>query len=241
MNEFLATARVVSNMIAALQELLPACALHMPEPSRPWATAVLRPDLAARLAGRLIAFAERGRPIDRPDPQFAEEVTPPLGPVFDLFRPALAAWQAGDANPSEWAAAFAAAGVGGTLLLLGQRLTPASLTDANAIPPTRETLLGSADAPCNEGKVLSVAGRAWAKHAPRSESSFWGTVSGGDAEKNAAARRLLETILDGAGWWNVFGHYAHDTVFEARLPSGHGARWGDRGTAFIGFLEPFLK
>ena len=52
-------------------------------------------------------------------------------------------------------------------------------------------------------------------------------------DKNAAARQLIETILGGATWWNVFGHYAHDTVFEARLPSGHresasGGRAGSR-------------
>jgi len=28
-------------------------------------------------------------------------------------------------------------------------------------------------------------------------------------------------------------------VFEARLPTGHGARWGHGGEEFIGFLEPF--
>jgi hypothetical protein len=28
-------------------------------------------------------------------------------------------------------------------------------------------------------------------------------------------------------------------VFEARLSSGHGARWGHAGGEFIGFLEPF--
>jgi hypothetical protein len=225
-------------MISAVQETLAKCAALLPEAERSWATALLRPDLAERLAARLLEFHARGGPIDRPEPHFFEEVTPPLGPVFGPFRSLLAE---GTADTRRWADALVAVGIGGALLLLGQRRTPASIADANAVPPTPETLMASANAPCNPRTELSVGARAWSKHAPRSESSFWGTPSGGDADKNAAARRLIETILAGATWWNVFGHYVHDTVFEARLPSGHGARWGDRGTVFIGFLEPFLK
>lgn len=223
-------------MISALQETLTKCAQLVPETDRDWVAAVLRPDLAARLATRLLDFHARGGPVDRPEPHFVEEVTPPIGPVFEPFRALLA-----HLNPQLWADALAAVGIDGMLLLLGQRRTPASRADASAIPPTLVTLLASAGAPCNERTDLSVAARAWSKHAPRTEAGFWGAPSGDDAEKNAAANRLIETILTGATWWNVFGHYVHDTVFEARLPSGHGARWGNRGTEFIGFLEPFLK
>jgi hypothetical protein len=225
-------------MIAALQETLANCVPLVPEVHRGWAAAVLRPDLRERLAGRLLEFHARGGPVERPEPHFFEEVTPPVGPVFDVFRPLLAEQ---DCDPRRWAETLAAVGIDGVLLLLGQRRTSASRTDAGGIPPPRETLLASAAGPCNPTRELTVAARAWTKHAPRSESSFWGTPSGGDADKNAAARGILETILDGATWWNVFGHYAHDTVFEARLPSGHGARWGNGGSVFIGFLEPFLK
>jgi hypothetical protein len=86
-----------------------------------------------------------------------------------------------------------------------------------------------------------VAARAWEKHAPRSGEAFWGKVTGNDRDKNAAALALVRKILTGATWWNVFGHYVHDTVFEARVPGGHGARWGRDGAVFIGFLEPFLN
>jgi hypothetical protein len=225
-------------MISALRQTLTECAALLPDSDRAWAAVLLRPDLAERLAAQLTEFHQRGGPIDRPEPNFAEEVTPPLGPVFEPFRPLLAE---GSCEVQRWAEALAAVGVGGALLLLGQRRTPASLTDVNAIPPPRETLIGAASAPCNPGVPLSVAGRAWAKHAPRSGEQFWGTVSGGNADKNTAALRLVETILGGATWWNVFGHFVHDTVFEARVPSGHGARWGNRGTVFIGFLEPFIN
>lgn len=223
-------------MISALQETLSKCTALLPEPFRTANAALFRADLVTRLGNRIAFLALHGVPADRPEPHFAEEVTPPLGPVFDRFRPVL-----GDPDPRQWAGVLAEVGADGVLLLLGQRRTPASLTDASAAPPTTGQLLAAADAPCNPRAALSVAARAWSKHAPRAESSFWGTPSGGDADKNEAARRLVDAILAGATWWNVFGHYAHDTVFEARLPSGHGARWGDRGAVFIGFLEPFLK
>lgn len=224
-------------MISALQETLSKCVALLPEADRSWATALLRPDLVGRLAARLLESHARGGSIDRPEPHFFEEVTPSLGPVFDPFRLLLSD---GIADAQRWADALTAVGIGGALLLLGQRRTPASLAGVNAVPPTLETLTASANAPCNPRAELSVAARAWSKHAPRSASSFWGTPAGDEADKNAAARHLVEAILNGATWWNVFGHYVHDTVFEARLPSGHGARWGDRGTVFIGFLEPFL-
>lgn len=229
---------VVLTMIAALQETLAACVPLLSEADRAWAAAALRPDLRDRLADRLLEFHAGGGPVERPEPHFFEEVTPPVGPVFDAFRPLLAD-QTRDV--SRWADALAAVGIDGVLLLLGQRRTPASRTDADGIPPTREALFSSAETPCNPRAELSVAARAWSKHAPRSGSSFWGAPAGGDAEKNAAARRLIEAILDSATWWNVFGHYVHDTVFEARVRSGHGARWGNGGTVFIGFLEPFLR
>ncbi len=219
-------------MIAPLRDTLAAT---VPEPVK------ARPDLVERLAARLLKFHTDGGPPERPEPRFTEEVTPPVGPVFEPFRGLLTALKVGETESAKWAEAFATAGVEGVLLLLGQRRTPASLTDATALPPTRERLLASADSLCNPAKTLSVAGRAGAKHAPRSESKFWGLVRGGDAEKNASARRLLETILDNPTWWNVFGHYVHETVFEARVSSGHGARWGHNGAEFIGFLEPFLN
>ena len=215
-------------MIAALQDTLSKCAAFLPESFRSANAGLFRPDLLARLAARLLGFRANGVPAAPPEPHFAEEVTPPLGPG-----------DAGASHLREWGEAFAAAGCDGVLLLLGQRRTPASLTDAAAIPPTREDLLAAADRPHAAGSVLSVAARAWAKHAPRSGAALWGTVAGGDRQKTASARRLVEAILDGATWWNVFGHYLYGVVFEARLPSGHGARWGRGGAPFIGFLEPF--
>jgi hypothetical protein len=216
---------------------------HLPEPlRRDLARLFADEDLLAALSTRLLVFARQGVPAGTPPPAFSAECTPPLAEAFALFQPAVAAWHdAPDspAVPGMLADALAAAGVRNVLVLLGQRLTPASLTDASALPPSRARLLASAMRSLSAGDALSVAARALSKHAPRSTGTFWGKVTGSVADKNAAARRLLEQILDETTWWNVFGHPKHVLVYEARVASGHGARWGHGGDEFIGFLEPF--
>jgi hypothetical protein len=200
-------------------------------------------ELLARLSTRLLVFARQGVP-QHPPPQFSAECTPSLSEVFEPFRAAVAAWDdTPDAPvvPTLLAEALTTSGIRNILILLGQRLTPASLSDASAFPPPHQALLAAALTPHSPTDKLSVAGRALAKHAARSTGTFWGTVSGSADDKNAAARRLLQRILDEATWWNVFGHFKHVTVFEARVPTGHGARWGHGGEEFIGFLEPFLE
>jgi hypothetical protein len=200
------------------------------------------PEYLDRLADRLQTLHRDGIPTRRPRPHFAAECTPPLGPAYAFFADALRAWEAdpsGASTPPAFAAAMSAAGCGSLLLLLGQRRTPATLTDARGIPPRREVLLGAAEQPCGPRDPLNVAARAFTKHFHRSPDAFWGKVEGSAQDKNRAARALLERILDNATWWNVFGHYKHETVFEARVETGQGARWGKAGTVFIGFLEPF--
>lgn len=172
-------------------------------------------------------------PPERPLPHFEAEVTPPVQPLAERLR---AVWSG---SPVLLATEVERIGVDGLLLLLGQRRTPATLTDARGIPPTTDALLASAVARFNPHDELTVAARAMAKHAHRSTDRFWGEVSGPTAVRNAQAFEVLTRILAGRTWWNVFGHFAHDTVFEARLPTGHGARWGDDGSELIGFLEPF--
>jgi hypothetical protein len=138
-----------------------------------------------------------------------------------------------------FADALTEAGTNSLLLLLGQRRTPGSITDARAIPPTRAELLAAAARRHTPSDNLTVAGRALAKHVARSAGLFWGEIRGPSAVTNERAMTLLCHILDGATWWNVFGHFLHEVVYEARLPSGQGARWDCRSTEFIGFLEPF--
>ncbi|MFO0877921.1 MAG: hypothetical protein U0840_11260 [Gemmataceae bacterium] len=198
-------------------------------------------ELLVRLALRLLTLARQGVPAERPLPHFSGECTPSLAEAFAPFAPALAAWHEQPDAPTVPLLLAQPLTADRALLLLGQRRTPASLADARAFPPLREKLLGSALAPYSPGDRISVAGRALAKHAPRSSGTYWGTITGSADEKNAAARQHLVRILDEATWWNVFGHYKHDTVFESRGPTGHGARWGHQGAEFIGFLEPFVE
>jgi hypothetical protein len=84
-----------------------------------------------------------------------------------------------------------------------------------------------------------VAARALDKHVGRSATEWWAPVAGPADVRNERARSVVESILAGATWWNVFGHFQHELVYEARLPSGHGARWRLDPLRFVGFLEPF--
>jgi hypothetical protein len=227
-----------------LEETLRAAVPLLPGPFREENAGLFVPEHLSRLAGRLLALAEHGVPAEPPPPHFAAECTPPLAPAWEVVRGPVEEWQ-GSADQlappllGRWADALAAAGTRNLLLLLGQRLTPASLTDARAIPPTRARLLAAAAVAHNPADGLTVAARALAKHAHRAPGAFWGEAGGPVVGQNARALHVLNDVLDRATWWNVFGHFAHDTVFEARVPSGHGARWGRGGDEFIGFLEPF--
>jgi hypothetical protein len=228
--------RSIHHALLASHRLLPAPL------ARDLARFFAQEEHVASLASRLLVFARQGAPTDRPPPHFSAECTPPVGDAFAFFRDAVAAWHDNPdapAVPALFADAVAAAGVKNLLVLLGQRMTPASITDAGAVPPTRAKLLASAGKPHSGADRLTVAGRALAKHAHRSTEAFWGTLTGSTDEKNAAAERILDRIIDDATWWNVFGHFEHGLVYEARVPTGHGARWGQGGEEFIGFLEPF--
>ncbi|HEY8506323.1 MAG TPA: hypothetical protein VIL46_17185 [Gemmataceae bacterium] len=231
-------------MTTPLLPVFRACAAELPAAFRAEHERLFAEEHLAALAERLEEFRRKGVPAGPPPPYLAAECTAHLEEAFAFFHPALVAWEAaGNEETPEvvraFAAALAAAGCANLLLLLGQRRTPASVTDARAIPPLREVLLASADRPHTPGVALTVAARALAKHAHRSPGAFWGTPSGPAERQNEHARQVLGQILGEKTWWNVFGHYQHELVYEARVRSGHGARWGHSGEEFIGFLEPF--
>jgi hypothetical protein len=230
--------------MTTLADTLQDCAALLPEAFRTEHARLFEDEHLARLAARLLAFHQQGVPAERPLPHFAAEITPPLADSWAFFRDAVAAWDtAADKEATailqQFADALAAAGTKHVLLLLGQRLTPASLTDARAIPPTRAELLAAANQLHAPPDHLTVAGRALTKHVHRSPEAFWGEVRGSALEKNAAAVHVITQVLDNTTWWNIFGHFQHEVVYEARVPTGHGARWGHGGGEFIGFLEPF--
>ncbi len=214
----------------------------LPEAFRTENARLFLPEHLEKLAGRLTAFHEKGVPADRPPPHFDEETTPPLGPIFAPFEAVLNRFADDDTElPAALARAMLQVGCSGLLLLLGQRRTPASLDDARAIPLPRADLLAAAARPHSPTDPLTVAARALAKHAARHPDPWWGKVTGIVPQKNESARRVLERLLDAPTWWNCFGHYKHEVVYEVRGPSGHGARWGLKEMTLIGFLEPFDK
>jgi hypothetical protein len=199
----------------------------------------LLPEHRSRLATRLLVYQRQGAPASHPPPSFAGECTPPLTTAFEFFRPAIRHWfdfREDPSIPRRLADALTAAGVLHVLVLLGMRLTPASVIDQRGFPPPQEWLTRAAAETSEHG--LSTAARALDKHAARNPA-FWGTPLGNVEERNEQALEIVERILTEATWWNVFFHGKHEHVFEARLPSGHGARWLVEGPSFVGFLEPF--
>ncbi|MCJ8153674.1 hypothetical protein MKJ01_07840 [Chryseobacterium sp. SSA4.19] len=125
------------------------------------------------------------------------------------------------------------------LNILGQRLTPASIRDENAIPPLRSVLIEACEKPFNQ--EITTAQRAWEKHAGRTDSPFWGDIQGNNEQKLQKVAEKIHYILDHKTWWNVFFHYKHGLVFEVREKEGHGIRWSHGGTELIGFLEVFIN
>lgn len=113
------------------------------------------------------------------------------------------------------------------LIILGQRKTPATVTDENGIPPVNEELLNSCFEPYNE--QICKAARAREKHISRNnKNDFWGEIKGTPKEKEQAAKAIVKKIIEEKTWWNVFTHYKHGVVYEIRVASGEGIRWKKR-------------
>jgi hypothetical protein len=231
-------------MSDALAQALFACRVYLPESFQSDCARLFYPEHLARLAATLDAFHCHGVPDTFPPPHLGVENTPPLREVWAPFAAFMHAWQQPMERESPellrlLAEALVAATIGGVLVLCGQRRTPGSLADARAIPRPAEELLAASARPYR-GR-LSVGARALTKHLQRTRLVFWGELTGDEEEKSRTAQQLLRTVLQEATWWNVFEHYKHQVVFEARVAEGYGARWGHDGQEFIGFLEPFTE
>ncbi|MBP2618976.1 hypothetical protein [Chryseobacterium jejuense] len=126
------------------------------------------------------------------------------------------------------------------LIVLGQRLTSASIRDENTVPPLNSVLIKACKEPFN-GEI-TIAQRAWEKHTGRmGDDDFWGEVKGNNQQKQEKVMMKIQYILENKTWWNVFFHYKHELVFEVREKEGHGIRWSHGGTRLIGFLEKFIN
>lgn len=125
------------------------------------------------------------------------------------------------------------------LLLMGQRITSASVQDQQAIPPLRKIVLASCFQPLN--KETKVVVKAWEKHVGRYPESIFETLKGNQKEKEITISKQIDYIIENQTWWNVFFHYKHGLVYEIRIANGQGMRWSSDGKVFIGFLEQFLN
>ncbi|WP_160138922.1 hypothetical protein [Chryseobacterium sp. c4a] len=125
------------------------------------------------------------------------------------------------------------------LIILGQRLTSASIRDERAVPPLNSMLIKACQEPFNDD--ITIGQRAWEKHTGRMEDNFWGEVKGNNQQKQEKVMMKVQYILDNRTWWNVFFHYKHELVFEVREKEGHGIRWSHGGKKLIGFLEKFIN
>ena len=175
-------------------------------------------------------------------PNFEEEIIPDLKEAFSAFKAECKVFKKYDFEDNKltrkaFASALETTDFKNILILSGQRLTPASIQDAHGIPPLQHDLLKHSFKAHND--QISKAVRAWEKHAQRSTESFWGTVKGSTVEKEENVQKLVKHILKHKTWWNVFTHFKHNIVYEARIPSGHGIRWKKDTLELIGFLEPF--
>lgn len=199
--------------------------------------ALLEEELLIKLSQRLLAKEHANF---RKAPFFTEEVIPNTQGCFAALTQAVEICKLSNDKAAETLAkAMEETPINELLLLIGQRLTSASITDQRAIPPLQKEVLTASMALYNSH--ISKAARAWEKHAQRSKESFWGTVNGNPAEKEQKVRALVSYILDHTSWWNVFFHYKHQLVYEVRIPSGHGIRWKKDSLELIGFLEPFWE
>ena len=123
------------------------------------------------------------------------------------------------------------------LIVLGQRLTSATIRDEKALPPLDKNVFEASFEAYNQ--YMSKALRAFEKHSERTTNSFWGVIEGNPKQKEEKVRQLVLHILENKSWWNVFYHFKHELIYEVRIPSGHGARWKKSNLEFIGFVEPF--
>lgn len=121
------------------------------------------------------------------------------------------------------------------LLLQGIRSTEGTIYESYAIPDL-DQLMQIATEEYNE--YLTNVARARAKHAFRCTEQYWGTISGSPNRQNQDAEVLVEDLFQSFTWWNYFGHFKHNYIFELRDPTGHGMRWDLSNESFLGLVEP---
>ncbi|MDI9312112.1 MAG: hypothetical protein QM535_17995 [Limnohabitans sp.] len=198
----------------------------------------LHPETLSEFSHQLEYYFENGVHLDRL-PKYQEEIKIDFSETVNQFKSVLDTNGEGEELYRQIAQLLETTPFEQLLLILGQRITSASVTDEKGIPPLKEILLASCQKPFNQ--EISCARRAWEKHLSRGYTDFWGTMKGNNQEKEALVFQKINYVIENATWWNIFGHYKHGYVYEIRIDNGNGIRWNQEGTKLIGFLEPFLE
>lgn len=190
------------------------------------------------IAERIFSFVFKNEISHNPLPFFNEEIIPNYPKHYQNFEELKSIHDKNEITQLI-AKTIEKTPISSLLIILGQRKTSATIADENGIPPTKEKLMESSFAPHNKQK--SKAARAREKHISRNnENGFWGKIEGNPKHKEDAAKTIVKKIIEEKTWWNVFTHYKHDVVYEARVASGEGIRWRKDNLELIGFLEPFI-
>ena len=191
------------------------------------------------IANRIFSFVFENKMNHNPLPIFNEEIIadyPSHYQYFEKLKSSLEKNQ--NQNAQLIAQTIEKTPIESLLVILGQRKTPATISDENGIPPLKNQLLKSSFELYNE--QICKAARAREKHISRNEQDdFWGKIEGAPKEKEQAAKEIVRKIIEEKTWWNIFTHYKHEVVYETRVASGQGIRWKLNNLEMIGFLEPF--
>ncbi|CAM1367951.1 hypothetical protein [Tenacibaculum xiamenense] len=166
------------------------------------------------------------------EPSFSEEVKVDRNEIFEKFN-----FLEGEKDIDLILEKLKLIPINEVLVVLGQRITTASVKNEQGIPPIDDEVFKKTFKPYN--KHLSKGLRAFEKHSERTENSFWGKIEGNPKQKEERAREVVKNLLLNKTWWNIYYHYKHELVYEVRIPSGHGVRWKCSNLEFIGFVEPF--
>jgi len=189
------------------------------------------------IAERVFFFAFKDKIFHNHLPVFSEEIIADFSTHYQYFE-TLKLLKEKDEKAHFVAQTIEKTPFESLLFILGQRKTPASITDENGIPPLSEELLRTCFEAHND--QICKAARAREKHISRNpEGNFWGEIKGSPAEKEQVAKAIVRKIIKEKTWWNVFTHYKHGVVYEIRVASGEGIRWKKNELELIGFLELF--
>lgn len=193
------------------------------------------------IGANIYSFVFHGEIHHHPLPRFDEEIIVDYREHYHYFEPLRSLVGKPEHEQVQFIAdLIQEAPIESILIILGQRKTSATISDSGGIPPTKEALFERSFEPYND--QVCKAARAREKHVSRNKhGNFWGKIKGTPAEKEQAAKAIVQKVIEEKTWWNVFTHYKHDVVYEVRVASGEGIRWRKKDLELIGFLEPFLN